>query len=336
MEVTISNVAFTIGSFEVYWYGILIGLALLIGLVFCTINAKRFGVDSDRMLDVIIIGAVLAVICGRLYYIFFSGDSFPTFLDWIDLRGGGIAMYGVLFGAFLGAFIGCKLRKVPVLPMFDMAGISFMMASCIGRWGNFLNQEAFGINTDLPWGMLSTRTVSYLSSMQAELAARGITVDPSLPVHPTFLYESIWTFFGAIFLICYIKRRKFDGQIFLMYTLWYGVARAFIEGLRTDSLYIGDLRVSQLVGAVLAVVALVAIIVIRILQKKREGFLPVYAYTERCASDLAAIAAKREENAKKAKSLFAKKKKPDEEAPKDSSEAPSQDEDSAKEPPQGE
>ena len=162
-----------------------------------------------------------------------------------------------MFGA-----LAAKWRKVPLLPLFDLVSLGFLIGQGIGRWGNFVNQEAFGTNTTLPWGMYSEGTEAYLKSVQVTLPA-GVTVDPAAPVHPTFLYESIWCLVGFAVLASLYKKRRFNGQIFLGYIIWYGLGRAWIEGLRTDSLLIGNtgLRASQLVaiGSVIVAAALMAI-----------------------------------------------------------------------------
>ena len=143
---------------------------------------------------------------------------------------GGVGIYGAIIAAFLSGWLLCKWRRVPVLPMFDLAAMGFLIGQCIGRWGNFVNQEAFGTNTTLPWGMISENTTAYLSSVQAALAAQGVTVDPSLPVHPTFLYESLWCLAGFILLALYEKHRRFHGEVMLMYVMWYGLGRFFHRG----------------------------------------------------------------------------------------------------------
>lgn len=295
----LNRVAFSIGGFDVYWYGVLLGAALAIGIIYASWRSKQFGIDSDRMMDVIIIGAVTAVIGGRLYYVLCDLDNYKTFADIIDLRSGGIAMYGVLIGAFVGAFIGCKIRKVKVLPMFDIAALGFIMSQPAGRIANFINQEAFGYNTTLPWGMYSSSTSSYLTQHAAELAEKGMIVDPSLPVHPTFLYEAIWTLIGTVILNLYVKKRKFDGEIFLMYLIWYGTGRSIIESLRTDSLYVGSFRTSQLVGVITVLIAATLLIIVRAKQRKNPDYRPVYAGTAECNAFFAVLAA--EKSAKKDK-----------------------------------
>ena len=147
--------------------------------------------------------------------------------------------------------------------MLDLAAMGFLIGQGLGRWGNFFNQEAFGTNTTLPWGMYSDGTAAYLSGVQSTLAAQGITVDPSMPVHPTFLYESIWCLLGFVLLALYIPRRRFHGEIALMYAAWYGAERCLVEGLRTDSLMLGGVRISQLVAGISVVAALALLICLR-------------------------------------------------------------------------
>ena len=196
LEFTLDRVAFTVFGMPIYWYGILIATGLALAIVFAFSHARRFGIDSDRMVDVILIGTVCAVIGGRAFYVATAPFEYASFAEMLDIRLGGVAIYGAVIAAFLSGYFACRWRKVPILPMFDLAGMGFLLGQGIGRWGNFVNQEAFGTNTTLPWGMYSEGTCNYLSSVQETLAAQGVAVDPSLPVHPTFLYESIWCLLG--------------------------------------------------------------------------------------------------------------------------------------------
>ena len=261
LEFDISRVAFYIGSVPIYWYGIVIGLGFALALVFAFANAKRF--DADRMTDVIILTTICAVLCARAYYVIFAPFEYQSFWDMINIRDGGLAIYGGVIGAVIFGILFSKWRKVPVLPMLDLAAMGFLIGQGLGRWGNFFNQEAFGTNTTLPWGMHSDGTAAYLSGVQSTLAAQGITVDPSMPVHPTFLYESIWCLLGFVLLALYIPRRRFHGEIALMYAAWYGAERCLVEGLRTDSLMLGGVRISQLVAGVSVVAALALLICLR-------------------------------------------------------------------------
>lgn len=256
LEFTINRVALSIGGFNIYWYGVIIAVGMLLALLYAFRNAPDFGIDSDRLVDVVAIGTVMAIVCARIYYVAMAPFEYQSVWEMIDIRLGGIAIYGAVIGAFVFGGLAAKWRKVPLLPLFDLVALGFLIGQGIGRWGNFVNQEAFGTNTTLPWGMYSEGTEAYLQSVQVTLPA-GVTVDPSLPVHPTFLYESIWCLVGFVALALYVKRRRFHGQIFLLYAIWYGLGRGWIEGLRTDSLLIGNtgLRASQLVAFITALVS---------------------------------------------------------------------------------
>ena len=192
LEFTINRVALSIGGFNVYWYGVIIAAGMVLAMLFAFRNADDFGINSDRLIDVILVGAVMAIVCARIYYIVFAPFKYESIWQMIDIRQGGIAIYGAVIGAFVFGGLMAKIRRIPILPLFDLVGICFLIGQGVGRWGNFVNQEAFGSNTTLPWGMYSEGTYNYLLSVQATLAAEGVTVDPTQPVHPTFLYESIW------------------------------------------------------------------------------------------------------------------------------------------------
>lgn len=262
LEFTVNRVALSIGGFNIYWYGVIIAVGMLLALLYAFRNAVDFGIDSDRLVDVVAIGTVMAIVCARVYYVAMAPFEYQSVWEMIDIRLGGIAIYGAVIGAFVFGGLAAKWRKVPLLPLFDLVALGFLIGQGIGRWGNFVNQEAFGTNTTLPWGMYSEGTKAYLQSVQVTLPA-GVTVDPSMPVHPTFLYESIWCLVGFVILALYVKHRRFHGQIFLMYAVWYGLGRGWIEGLRTDSLLIGNtgLRASQLVAYVSALAAFVLLVV---------------------------------------------------------------------------
>lgn len=289
ISLTVNRVAFSIGNFDVYWYGILLGLALITGMLYLMKNSREFGIDSDRLVDVILVGTIFGVIGSRLYYVIFSAPGeFKTIGDVLNLRNGGVAFYGAVIGGIGSAIIYCMRKKIKILPVVDMAAIGFLIGQGIGRWGNFVNQEAFGTNTNLPWGMTSDTVVNYLTSHLASLAEKGITVDPTMPVHPTFLYESLCCILGFILINSYVKHRKFDGEVALVYFAWNGATRALIEGLRTDSLYIGNVRVSQLLGAVCSIISVIAILIIRkkIKDSGNQNYLIPYGHTEACRYEL--------------------------------------------------
>ena len=262
LDLTINRVALAIGGFNIYWYGVIIAAGMLLAMLYAFRNAVDYGIDSDRLVDVVAIGTVMAIVCARIYYVAMAPFAYQSLWEMIDIRKGGIAIYGAVIGAFVFGGLAAKWRKVPLLPLFDLVSLGFLIGQGIGRWGNFVNQEAFGTNTTLPWGMYSEGTEAYLKSVQVTLPA-GVTVDPAAPVHPTFLYESIWCLVGFAVLASIYKKRRFNGQIFLGYIIWYGLGRAWIEGLRTDSLLIGNtgLRASQLVaiGSVIVAATLMVI-----------------------------------------------------------------------------
>ena len=248
----LNRVAFSIGRFNVYWYGVCIAFGICLALVFAFRHSVEFGVDADSMVDVILIGIVLGIASARAYYVAMAPFKYESIWEMIAIRDGGLAIYGGIIGVFLFGGLACKWRGVPVLPMFDLTAMGFLLGQCCGRWGNFFNQEAFGCNTTLPWGMYSEATRDYLMGSTVT-AQSGVTIDPNLPVHPTFLYESIWCLVGFILLFRYIKKRKFNGDIALRYMIWYGAGRFWIEALRTDSLMLVPsigLRVSQLIAGI--------------------------------------------------------------------------------------
>lgn len=254
------------------FYGAIIAFGFTLAVLYGGRTAYKWKMSIDKMLDVLIYGTVAAILGARLYYVFSKWDYYGANPSEIfKIWEGGLAIYGGLIGGLIAAFVVCKVRKLNFWNLVDMAAISFLIGQGIGRWGNFMNQEAFGTNTTMPWGMWSEKTAEYITLHQAEFAASGITVDPSLPVHPTFLYESIWCLLGVLVLhiICK-KARLFSGQIGLCYGIWYGAERMIVEGLRTDSLYIPgtEIRTSQALSAVLVVACTVILVVLVIKYKK--------------------------------------------------------------------
>lgn len=269
-EIPISRVAVSIGSLEIYWYGVIIAVGFGLGLWVYLSHNRSCGIHPDEGLDIILWSMLGAIVGARAYYVAFQWDHYKDNLKEIfNLRGGGLAIYGGIIGALIVAFIVCRSKKLPMLPVADAAFPGVMLGQAIGRWGNFFNMEAFGTNTTLPWGMTSDTISNYLSRHQATLLAQGVVVDPAMPVHPTFLYESLWNLIGvAVLLLWLFPRRSYDGQITLGYTAWYGLGRFFVEGLRTDSLMWGSVRVSQALGGVLFVVAAGLMLVIFLWSRK--------------------------------------------------------------------
>lgn len=312
IELNIGSDAFTIFGFTIKWYGLIIAVGLLLAMLYGYSQMKRFGIDSDRATDAIVGGIIGGIVGARLYYVAFAWDEFAD--DWtkiFNIRQGGLAIYGGLIGALLVGCIVAKIRKMRLLPLLDVVGMSFLIGQGVGRWGNFFNHEAFGSNTNLPWGMTSGRIQSYLAAHQAEiLESTGVTVDPFMPVHPCFLYESIWCLLGALVLYLLSKHRKFDGEMFLMYLAWYGAGRSVIEGLRTDSLMLGSLRISQVLSILLVITSIILIIVFRGKVRRMGEDYKLYVNTEESAALIAETAARYEkQEQKKAEKKAAKSDK---------------------------
>ena len=265
IELPVYSTAFTIFGFEIKWYGILIMLGLLFAVVYCFKRMKSFGIDDDRATNVVFAGFIGAIICARLYYVIMEWNSFKDDLvSVIMVREGGLAIYGGIIGAVVIGFIAAKVNKLRFMPLMDLVGMGFLIGQAFGRWGNFFNHECYGSNTSLPWGMTSPRIQAELTAEANQiLELTGVTVDPTQPVHPCFLYESLWCIIGFVLLHIYSKHRKFDGELFLLYIGWYGLGRMVIEGLRTDSLMVGHLRVSQLVAGLCVIISIAAIIYMR-------------------------------------------------------------------------
>ena len=238
---------FSIGSFEVRFYGIIIALGLVRAAVYALKRKDQFGFCEDDILDGILWIAPFAIVCARLYYCAFEWDMYKDNpISVLYIWEGGIAIYGAVIGAAIGVFIHCKfIKKISILSMLDLVSLGFMIGQMIGRWGNFFNREAHGGVTD-----------SFL---------RMGLINPILGTgnyyHPTFLYESLWNLVGFIAIHFLSKKRKYDGQVALYYVAWYGLGRAMIEGLRTDSLWWGNFRVSQVLAAGTCVMAVVMLIV---------------------------------------------------------------------------
>ena len=288
IEFTVNSDAFKIGELSIKWYGILISLGLLLAMAYCFKRMKQFGLDGDKVTDAVFFGIFGGIIGARLYYIAFNIDQFKDFKDMINIRQGGIAIYGGIIGAFLIGSIAAHMRKIKLPPLYDIASMGFLIGQGIGRWGNFFNHECFGCNTNLPWGMTSGRIQNFLTvNKEMIFEKNGIVVDPMQPVHPTFLYESLWCLLGFLLLHLYYKKRKYDGEMFLMYLCWYGFERMIVEGLRTDSLMLGPIRVSQMLAGILFTISLILLIVFRI-RIKKKGAPVLYVNTEESAALLKA------------------------------------------------
>ena len=280
----IDPTAFTVFGFQIQWYGIIITIGLILALIYVLPRMKRFGLDSDRAIDVIIGGVIGGIVGARIYYVLMRWDEYKW--DWkaiINTRNGGLAIFGGIIGGILIGYIIARIRKVKALPMLDVVSLGFLIGQGIGRWGNFVNQEAFGTNTDSFLGMTGgtiQRTIADGMSMDGDMYKNGLEMLWEKPVHPCFLYESIWCLLGFVILAFWSKRRKYDGQIFLMYLTWYGAERFLVEGSRTDSLMLGNIRISQALAAVIFVVSVILQIVFFIRRKRDPESFVLYANTE--------------------------------------------------------
>jgi len=267
--IKVSSTAFSLGNIHIQWYGVIIAFGFLLAVLFGGRMAYKWKMNLDKMIDVLIGGTVGGVVGARLYYVIFHWESFKgNITEVFRIWNGGLAIYGGLIGGLIGAYLVCRMRKLNFLNLMDLCAMSFLIGQGIGRWGNFTNQEAFGTNTNMPWGMWSQETANYIMRNQADFAARNIQVTAGevfdkAYVHPTFLYESLWCLaaFGIIYLICR-RWRKFSGQLILTYGVLYGAERFVVEGMRLDSLYIGssNVRVSQLLSGILVLGCLAALI----------------------------------------------------------------------------
>lgn len=260
-------------EFSIKFYGVIIAFGFLLAVLFGGRMAYKWKLDLNKMLDILLFGTIGGILGARLYYVLFEWEYYRVHLAEIpQIWHGGLAIYGGLIGGILAAYFTCRHNGLNFLKLLDLVGMSFLIGQGIGRWGNYANQEAFGTNTEGFLGMSSAKVTDYIYAHESEFLAKGIPMDPSLPVHPTFLYESIWCIFSffVLYLICK-KAYKFSGQLILCYGILYGAERAVVEGLRTDSLYIGStsLRVSQVLSLVLALACL-AILIIKLVQLKKN------------------------------------------------------------------
>ena len=261
-EFTINRVAFSIGSFQVYWYGLIIATGLILALVYAHFSAKRYNVDGSKLMNCVFAGIITGIIGARLYFCIFKWDYYGSHpLEIFAIHEGGLAIYGGIIGALLGGLGVAKIQKMKFMPILDITMVGFLIGQGLGRWGNFFNQEAYGTPTGLPWGMMSEGTLGEA-------------------VHPCFLYESLWCLLGVAVLHFYGKyRQRYAGQIFYLYLVWYGFERMIVEGLRTDSLYLPfqlfgmDIRVSQVLSFAIFVTGIVLLIINR---KKEDPFYADY------------------------------------------------------------
>ena len=267
LEFELNPIAFSVFGWDVHWYGVIIACGFLLAVAYCYWRAPRFGVDQEKLIDMLFFAVPLCIIGARAYYVIFNpavcfnADGSFSLYNTIAIWDGGLAIYGAIIMAILTVAVYCKVRRQNFWDYTDIGCFGVLIGQLVGRWGNFVNVEAFGGGTDLPWRMCSPSIADYLLQHGlVDEAAYQQVLDGTLGVHPTFFYESMWNLLGFILLVLIARKgRKFNGQLFLSYVVWYGVGRAVIEGLRTDSLYFfgTGLRSSQILGLASALVAIV-------------------------------------------------------------------------------
>ena len=242
----VNPVAFTLfDNIEVRWYGIIITLGIILAFSYCAFRAKQEKIVFDDLLDIAIFTVIFGIVGARLYYVLTSLDKYDSLYSMIAIWEGGLAIYGGLIAGALTIFLVCRHKKIKVMKMFDAVAPGVMIAQALGRWGNFFNGEAYG--EEVIEG-------SFLYFIRMGLIPNVESRTKMFYFHPTFLYESLWNITGFILINALYKKKKFNGQIFYMYIAWYGFGRMLIEGLRTDSLYVGVFRISQVVGFICFVV----------------------------------------------------------------------------------
>ena len=235
---SLDSVAFRIGSVSVAWYGIIITFGIVLAVLYVIWRASHRDIKADTILDIALLTVPCGVVGARLYYVLTSLDRFHSFGDVFDIRSGGLAIYGGIIGGAIAVIIMARIKKINFFALADMITPAVLIGQILGRWGNFFNAEAYGSMTDLPWRMGLFKGGDWIY------------------VHPTFLYESLWNLLGFVLINLFFglskekTHKKYDGQIFLMVFAWYGFGRMLIEGLRTDSLYVGPFRISQVLGLV--------------------------------------------------------------------------------------
>lgn len=279
----LDKVAFTLFGHPIAWYGILITCGMIFAVLYAVHIGKFEGISSDDMIDLAFFIIICGVLGARLYYILFKLDKYivtdaggffknllQTLKNMISIWEGGLAIYGGVIAGLITAYVFARRRKIKFLKLFDILAPCVLIGQVIGRWGNFINMEAYGSETSLPWRM----------GILYSYADNGIW-DVEKYVHPTFLYESLWNLTALVLLLIFYKKKKFDGQYFCSYLIWYGLGRMMIEGLRTDSLMLGNLRISQGVGFLSLLLG--AVLTVYFLKKTKKSseadsdYTPIYA-----------------------------------------------------------
>lgn len=246
LEFVINRVAFSVFGKEIFWYALIILTGFSLGVVFVAHDAKKQNISTDTVFDIAFWGLIVSIICARIYYVIFDpGCLDGNFLNIFKIWEGGIAIYGALIGAVCTSLVYCRIKKLSAMKIFDLCAPGLFIGQIIGRWGNFVNAEVYGMETSALWRM---------------------TINGGKGVHPLFLYESLWNLLGLIILLLFRHKKKTDGQIFFFYSLWYGIGRLFLEGMRQKQyiLYVipGKLGISQLVAFLVIIISTIALILL--------------------------------------------------------------------------
>lgn len=255
----VNSVAFTIGSISIAWYALIITLGMIAAVIYTVFRAKKIGLKTDDIIDYALALIPTGIVGARLYYVLAEIERYDSFAEVINIRNGGLAIYGGIIGGLIAAIVVCKIKKIPFLAFADCCVPGIILAQSIGRWGNFMNGEAFGTETDL---FIRMGLKNALTNYQ------------TLYVHPTFLYESLWNLIGFIAINLFYKHKKYDGEILFLVFGWYGLGRMMIEGLRTDSLYSNlfglTFRTSQVLAGLIFVTCLSFLIYFKIKKPKKD------------------------------------------------------------------
>ena len=253
-------VGFSVGPLTVNFYGAIIALGLILAVVYAWKRSHQFGIKADDITDAVLYVVPFAVLCARAYYCVFQWETFADDpISVLYIWQGGLAIYGGVLGAVVGVAVYCYFKKIKLPALLDLVALGFLIGQCLGRWGNFFNREAYGAETEFFLRMGLMLTPERYSTTEMHF------------YHPTFLYESLWNMLGFVILHFISKRRQYDGQIALGYLVWYGLGRSWIEGLRTDSLYWGDFRVSQILAVVSCAIGAAALCVMAFRQHSADN-----------------------------------------------------------------
>ena len=274
-DLHVNRIAFSLFGRNIYWYGILITAAILISYFIVCYHAKKENVKSDDIIDLAMWVVIAGIIGARAYYVLTSLDKYSSFLDFFKIWEGGLGFYGCIIGGAAAAIVFSRVRHIPFSIIADMIAPTLLLAQAIGRWGNFFNAEAFGSVTT--WDFFGRLfDISGSTSFPLIMTINGEYVTP------TFLYEFIFNLVGFAFLMLMYDKKKFNGQIFICYIMWYGLVRTVTEGFRTDSLYIGSIRISQLIGLLSVIFGALALVIMTQLRKKGKTAQP---FAKKAADD---------------------------------------------------